>query len=486
MKRVLLLCVATLCVASSFAKVTLNSIWSDDMVIQRNWDVEFRGRSTAKEVVITPSWCDKSYTAKVGAEGKWCVKIPTGDAGVGYTVLFDDGDKLTLNNVLLGDVWLCLGQSNMVMKLSGMNQGMPVYGATDALMEANASYPMRLYETIVSPSDEPQESVKGRWMTTSPQDVLNFSAAAYFFGKRLVEALDVPIGLVVIARGGSRIESWMTREAIETAGVDYDKWIKANKKDVRLQQLMGQSVFYNGMLCPVEGLAVKGALWYQGEANIYNAQEYMTLFPSFAKLIRSHFDGGGDFPIYYAQIAPFYGADEASSRVEMREVMAKLNSIVPRSEMITLTDIGELRSIHPRYKKPVGDRFAMAALGDTYGYKRMVYQVPEFIEQKIGECKYISKYGIYLKFEKGMSQQGFYFTDGEPSKLFEVAGEDRKFYPAEVTNLTRDNDYQLFVWSDQVANPVAVRYGFKDYVKGDIYGIGGMPLSSFRSDDWDL
>lgn len=474
--------VAMLSVVSVEARVTLSSIWGDGMVIQREQQVLFWGESTAangRSVVIAPSWSKTKYKAVV-ADGRWSVKIPTAGAGGPYTVSFDDGEETTLSDVLLGDVWLCMGQSNMEMPMAGWaNQ--PVLEAQSAILGAGEKENIRLYQMEITPSQTPQSDVEGSWARCSPQSVADFSAVGYLFGREINAKLDVPIGLLSINKGASIVETWMAQEWLEQFK-EYDYSVLAARK-IPFRYQWEVCMLYNGMLAPIEGLAVKGAIWYQGESNIYNIEEYESLFPLFVKRLRDHFDGG-EFPFYYVQIAPYNVLAEFDNGVAMRELQTKLQDLTPRTGMVTLTDVGEERIIHPRHKVEVAQRLALWAFSDTYGIEGIECRAPEYESMKIAPIAEGSQQqGVALKFN---SPAMMHFRDGQESTLFEVAGEDRVFHPARVKFISDKEGYAMVAWSEEVESPVAARYAFSNYVVGDLFSNFGLPISSFRTDDWQL
>lgn len=472
------------------AKVTLSPLWGDNMVVQRNHEVIFWGSSDKKRgsVEITPSWSDKSYTAAIGKGGEWRVIIPTPDAGVGYNITFDDGDKLTLNNVLLGDVWLLMGQSNMSLKVRG-SAGQPVNESARTISQARSDRNIRLLTIDNIASQTPQESYPPHeWHLNNPESVSEFSAAGYFFGCDIESALQIPVGLISVNWGASIIEAWMSPEWLSKLK-EYDL-SHLSEKSIRKLPNRFPCYLYNGMIAPLKDISVTGALWYQGEGNRFNPQKYLALFPAFVEGLRSHMNSG-EFPFYYAQIAP-YSINNDYLWVVMREAMSQLMALTPRTGMVTLTDIGEQNRIHPRYKREVGERFALWALGDHYGLKGFDYRAPEYREVKFipATGKQPAKLGIYFDY----APNGLCFGDRNwESTNFEIAGEDRVFYPAQAKVIastavlpTKDSGPMIEVWSKEVEHPVAVRYAFKNFVIGDLYNTFGIPVSSFRSDNWEI
>lgn len=482
MKKILFIIVFLLVGGNVDAKVILPSILSDNAVLQRNSEVVLWGKATPnKKVKITTSWNGEKYQTLSDSEGNWQQTVVTSDAGVGYSVSFNDGETTTIQNILLGEVWLCSGQSNMELSLTG-NPTQPIEQATDLIFKANKDIPIRLFKVEQNPMSAPQESCSGEWKENTTEAVAKFSATAYFFAKYLNEVLGVPVGVVTTSWGGTKIESWISKEGLSKIK-EYDLSGLANK-DSDERYHMQPTTLHNGMIYPLRNLKFKGMIWYQGEANRSNGEEYLKLFPTFVGELRGLFDCG-DFPVYYAQIAPF-GYAKKNENVLMRETMAKLMSLVDKCGMVTLTDAGEETVIHPREKYKAGERFAYWALGDAYGIQGVDYRAPEYGDMQIMDADKRFPCRIAIRFD--YAPRGVCFGDGMTAATttnFEIAGEDRVFYPAQVKMMPK-NEYLLEVWSDDVPNPVAVRYAFKNYVKGDLFNTFGVPVSSFRSDDWEF
>ncbi len=465
---------------TSQAEVKLGSIWGDGMVLQRSADILFSGESDGSDVTITTSWSGKKkYKAAVSKDGSWSVEIPTPDADhKAHTITIDDGDRLTLSDVLLGDVWLCLGQSNMQMPMKGFIY-QPTEGKTNIIATAKPSREIRMFTAKVTPMSTPQKDVVGEWRLNTPAAVGDFSATGYFFANMVESVVDVPLGMVAVNRGATTIETWMSRESLAESGINKVYELPKNNKFTTRTPM----AHYNGMMAPLKGLSVKGALFYQGEANRMNQADYPYLFPKFVEQLRSEFRGG-EFPFYYVQIAPFAGPKgDKYEFVTMRETQAKLLDKTPRIGMATLTDAGEEHIIHPRRKRLAGERLALWALADTYGVEGFEPRVAEFKGAVAKIDPQVRKRGLDLKFD--YAPNGLHFNENSTSKLFEVAGADGVFYPAEAKLINRNGAF-VFVWSDKVAEPKDVRYAFRNYVKGDLFTSYGLPVSSFRSDSYTL
>lgn len=443
---------------STEAEVKMPAVFSDGMVLQQQSEVALWGSTDSKsgKVTITPSWDNRTYTVSAGKDGKWRTKIATPAYGGPYYIEISDGDRISLNNVLIGDVWVCSGQSNMDMRVSG-RYGDAVIGAQDAIF-APANPDIRMFNVGAKLVGEPLEDCTGKWEEASCETVPEFSAAAYFFARKLNELTGIPIGVIHASYGGSRCEAWMSNEA----AAKY-------KDDKRVQNA---SCLYNGMLNPVVGYGIKGCLWYQGEANTDYPELYTTLFPDMVRDWRSHWDCG-EFPFLYAQIAPYNYGDKKNSAF-LREAQLKSLDLVPNSGMVVLMDIGRENTIHPMDKKPVGDRFAYLALSKAYGKKVEGVEGPKYVGMEVDGDKLI------VKFEntgKGLT------TYRQPITGFEIAGEDHVFHPAKV-RYTKDLK-GLELTSPDVPKPVAARYDFVNYAKGCMFNSLGMPLSSFRTDNWE-
>lgn len=387
------------------------------------------------------------------------MRVETSAYGGPYTIEVSDGEAVHINNVLIGEVWLCSGQSNMDMRVSG-RYGDPVIGSLDAIV-TSANPQVRMFTVGSKMTNEPLTDCTGTWQEASSETVPEFSATGYFFARMLHRVLGVPVGIIHASYGGSRVEAWMSSEGI------------APYKD--LEDVHNASILYNGMMSPVVGYGIRGCLWYQGESNMDVPDLYTRLFPAMVQDWRQKW-GVGEFPFYYAQIAPNNynkGEGKGKNSAYQREAQMKCLSLIPSSGMITLTDIGDARTIHPMEKETVGKRFAYLALGRTYGMKGFPVTGPLYKSMQTEGNR------ITLSFDetgKGLTAYRQPLTD------FEVAGEDRVFHPAEA-RFGKDAQ-TVIVSSTEVEHPVAVRYAFKDYVKGSLYNMSGLPASSFRTDDW--
>ena len=437
------------------------------MVLQQQTDAAIWGTATAKNrVEVTTSWNSQSYSTKADLDGKWKLKVKTPAAGGPFSISITDGQVLILNNVLIGEVWVCSGQSNMQMPMKGyFNQ--PILGSNRAIA-TSANNSIRMITIGRDKSLERSEDFSGAWLECNPGSVGDFSATAYFFGKMIQQALGVPVGLICSSWGGTRIEPWISESGIK----NFD-WVSLpDKKQEEDYNQQTPTVLFNAMISPMVGYAIKGGLWYQGESNRNEPKEYEQLMPGLIENWRAEW-GIGDFSFYYCQIAPFdYGTNGFSSAY-LREAQLKASTAIPDIGMAVLMDVGEKHNIHPADKKAAGERLAFLALAKTYDMTGFEYSGPTFKE--------IVVEGSVVKLTFDHNENGL-TTFGKQLTHFKVAGENKHFYPAQAF-ITRSG---ITLFSPSVEKPVAVRYAFEDFVIGELYNTEGLPASSFRTDNWEM
>ncbi len=449
------------------AEVKLPSVFGDNMVLQQKTEAAIWGTASSnKTVKVTTSWNNKSYQAKSDVDGKWKVKVQTPAAGGPYTVTVSDGTPLKLNNVLIGEVWICSGQSNMEMPMKGYyNQ--PVLGANEAIATSENEN-IRLITVKKNKSLEPLDDFTGEWKECKPENVAEFSAVAYYFGRMIQDALNVPVGLVSTNWGGTRIEPWISESGLN----DFNFVELPDKNMTSDYSQQTPTVLYNAMIAPMVGYAMRGGLWYQGESNRNQPKEYEKLLPGLVQNWRNKWNIG-DFPFYYVQIAPFDYGQGGISSAYIREAMLNAADDIPNIGMASIMDVGEKDIIHPANKEVAGNRLAYLALANTYGEKGIETSGPLLKDMNID--------GQLVKLTFEHAQNGL-TTFGKPLQNFEIAGENQRFVPAEAF-ITRQG---ITVFSPQVEKPVAVRYAFKDFVVGELFNTEGLPASSFRTDDWEI
>lgn len=469
MKRLQTMLLVICVTMSALAKVRLPQFFSDNMVLQQQTDCNIWGWTEAgKKVIVLTSWDKKSYATTANKDGRFQVKVKTPEAGGPYEITFKDGETISLKNILIGEVWICSGQSNMEMQMKGY-KAQPVEGAAEELLSCNDNE-LRLFYGKRLASLEPQQDLAGSWLPANAASVREFSATAYFFGKALRKTLGVPVGLICTAFGGSACEAWMQAD-----------WLKAfpkvqqtiTEEDVKKLQQRCPTALYNGQLKPLIGYGIRGAIWYQGEDNVPRYDFYAPLMARMIQGWRSEWKQG-DFPFYYCQIAPFdYSVTDWAlyNSALLREQQQKVETMVDNCRMAVLMDTGIKDVIHPRKKRLAGERLAILALSNTYDIKGL----PDFAKYKEVEFKNDT---AVVAFDR--SKEWVYFENGSTSENFEVAGSDKVFHPATKVWVNRN---RVYVICNDVKKPVAVRYAFKDWVVGDLMH-DGLPVSSFRSDNW--
>lgn len=440
-------------VAPLGAEIRLPSILGDNMVLQQQSSVPIWGKAApGRKITVKASW-GKYASTTVAADSSWLIRLETPSSGGPYdVVLHGDGPVLTIHNVLIGEVWLCSGQSNMEMRMRGY-PSQPVDGALDAIIAAEPSVPIRLVRIPHQSSPEPLWDCRvDGWRLNEAAAVAEASATAYYFGHFLYEKLHVPIGLIMTSWGGTAIEPWMSGGNI-----------------------------YNAMLAPLAPYAVKGFIWYQGERNRPGNQPgkplYSELQAEFVKTLRSEFgDGSSAQSFYYVQIAPYpYDDPNGLGSAYMYEQQAAALNLIPNSGMVVTNDIGSASVIHPSTKPEVGRRLALLALQRDYGLLKGL--------------------DLSYPFFKSMETEGnratltFAVGPGALAPLhqdvigFEAAGEDRVFYPAKArVNPDKRNTVELSC--EQVRHIAAVRYCFHNYQVGTLTNIFRLPACPFRTDNW--
>ncbi len=458
------------------AKVTLPSFFSDNMVLQQNTEAAIWGwTDSGKKVTITTTWTGVKTVATPDESGKWFVRLQTPAAGGPYKIFITDGERITLNNVLIGEVWFCSGQSNMEMPVKGFN-AQPVKGSTDFILGAKPSTPIRMCTIEKKPALSPVQESKGSWEENTPEAVTGTSAAAYFFAVKLQESLGVPVGLLITDWGGSTIETWMSREVI--SGKFPGEFDLGFLDGTEMPQMCMHTpcTLFNGQVAPLIPFTFKGMLWYQGESNRGRAEQYVRLQKEYVAMMRDLFQNP-DAPFYFVQIAP-YPYDNPDSWVSgyLCEAQEKSLEVIPHSGMVTTLDIGEFGTIHPSKKQEIGYRLAYLALVNDYGMKGITAKAPTFESVKFENGNAVVTFNTYDNM--GLSPAVIEL------KGFEVAGSDKVFHPATARILGWNN--QVVVNCPEVTTPVAVRYCFRNWGEGTLFNNYGIPVGPFRTDNWNL
>ncbi|MDR1171900.1 MAG: sialate O-acetylesterase [Bacteroidales bacterium] len=449
------------------ADVKLPAIFGDNMVLQQQSQVAVWGWAKPNTGVrITGSWDKKTYSVTSDAQGCWRVKIATPAAGfTPCTLTISDGKAIVLGNILIGEVWICSGQSNMEMPMKGYRD-QPVEGGPEAIA-ASANPGIRCFTLKKASKAAPQDDCVGAWEVANPQTTPGFTAAGYFFGRLINQSLNVPVGLIHTSWGGSRIEAWMTPNSLKDIP---EKPVPASDADIKVQNGT-PTVLYNGMLHPIAGYGIRGAIWYQGESNREEPALYVKMFDAMVREWRNIW-GVGEFPFYYCQIAPYnYGGGVNSGYI--REAQAKGMTTTPNTGMAVLMDAESTGCIHPPKKRDAGERMAFWALAKTYGLDKMQYRSPELKSLEIEGRVAIVTFDMNV--DPGLT------TYGKEILNFRIAGKDKRFYSAKAAY----SGNKVYVFSPAVAEPVAVRYCFDDTSATELFTVeGNLPVSSFRTDDW--
>lgn len=488
------------CSISAHADVTLAPLFRNGAVLQQGKPVPVWGKADPGEKVSV-KFQGQTKEATAGSDGKWLATLdPLGVSKTPSDLTVTGKNTLNVSDVLVGEVWICSGQSNMAWN---------VVGAKDFNQEAAAAnYPLiRHFKVELKPSVTPEDNLNGEWAVCSPQTVKEFSATGYFFGRDLYKALDVPIGLVNTSYGGTPVESWMSDEALKSNPAFssvFDRWSKivadypnqekiyeeraAKWKEAKAAALkenkpfttraprkpdgpggrMTPSSLFNAMVHPLIPYAVRGVIWYQGEANAARFPEYGALFQSMITQWRKDFNQG-DVPFYFVQLANLERKADTSGQQWAFQREAQATALkLPNSGMAVTVDIGEADNIHPKNKQEVGRRLGLIALALTY--------------EKGGE--YAGPIFQAAKAEGNTMKVSFGHAKGlkllETPGTYELAGADKKFHPASAKVVGEE----LVVSSPSVQQPVAVRYGWMNNPSINLYNEAGLPAPPFRSDDW--
>ena len=476
MKKTVILLVLLLISGSLFAKVILPPVIGDNMVLQQQTSAAIFGKAEpGKKVSVKTSWNRKTLRTVADSEtGKWLVRVQTPAAGGPYEITISDGDKTVLHDVLIGEVWFASGQSNMEMPMKGYGS-QPAKDGTKYIVSAKASRPLRICNIEKRSSETVQDSCAGSWNKNIPNVVAATSATAYFFADALQDALDVPVGIIVSSWGGSRIETWIKREVFEKDYPDVDLGhldglhpVKSKYKDPCL--------LYNGQVAPLIPFTFKGMIWYQGEANRGQADQYIDLQRSYVKMMREDFQVP-DAPFYCVQIAPYpYGNARKTRSGYFCEAQQKSVEGIEHAGYVTTVDIGEHGTIHPCRKQEVGQRLAWLALQNDYGMDAIEAVAPKYKSVEFRDGKGFVEMEVG---SQGLSPMGAEIPG------FEIAGPDHKFFLAKAMRDSK-NKRVVVVWSDEVPEPIAIRYCWRNWCVGGLFNNFGIPAGPFRTDDWPL
>ncbi len=482
----------------SRADIRLPAMVGDHMVLQQNTSVNIWGWADSGETVnVVASW-GQTVSTRADKSGQWKAQLPTpGGSHTPHQIILQGNNTLYLRNVLVGEVWLCSGQSNM---------GWSVKQSNNSYMEIQqADYPsIRFFHVPNTMKWEPQEDVNARWEQCRPETVADKSAVAYYFGKVLTQKLDVPVGLIISAWGGSGAQAWIDKTSAQKEVPEIAEWYdkhEATMKQRHFEWMKGVAewrstqqseqldwssrparrlpadqhipfALYNGMIHPLKNYTLKGALWYQGESNVPRANQYRRLFPAMIRSWRNAWQQG-EFPFYFVQLAPYhYNDHQGVTSAELRDAQQQTLREVANTGMVVTTDIGNANDIHPRKKQEVGQRLAMLALHHDYGQLDQGYASPVYSKSEVKQKHVVVSfdYAKSLKVRRGNRIEGL-----------QIAGKDQRFVPAQGEII---NGNQLKVWSPSVKRPVAVRFGWSNAPFLNLFNEANLPVSPFKTDSW--
>lgn len=473
------------------ADVAVPNIFSHSMVLQQKQPNKVWGKADPGEEV-TVKIAGQSQQTTAGADGSWSVLLEPLPAGGPHELKISGKNDIAIGDVLVGEVWICSGQSNMQW---------PVQRTENAdLAYAAANYPqVRMINFPQVGSQNPIWSHDQRtWAVCTPETVPNFSAVGYFFGRQLHQTLDVPVGMINNAWGGSAVEAWIQRDLLaeqdifdatmanweekeQTAEMLSGKSNRTEQEDQKLKQLNRQmggnhrpANIYNGVLKSHMGYGIRGAIWYQGESNAGRAYQYRELFPLMIQNWRDQW-GQGDFPFYWVQLADFMAEKpqpDDSAWAELREAQTMTMSRLPNTGEAVIIDVGEGKDIHPRNKVIVGQRLARWALANQYDLE-VAYHSPSYDSMEKQGDK------IVLSFDH--VNGGWRPFDVKEPRGFAIAGADKKFVWADAKIIEGG---RIEVSNSDVSDPVAVRYAWADNPVCNMFDQVGLPLTPFRTDEW--
>jgi sialate O-acetylesterase len=448
-----------------FAIVRLPPIMSSNMVLQQNSQATLWGWADPSErFTIACSWKTTVDSVTAFNSGKWKAKISTPAARGPYTITIKGRiNTIVLENILIGEVWVCSGQSNMEMSNTKQIQDELPNGKNDNI---------RFFTVAKKTSNYPQDHADGQWVSCNEETLRRFSAVAYFFGKKLNTDLNVPIGLIQSAWSGTPVELWEPNEVIESDPVMIEAATKI--KDVTYRPNK-PGLIYNAMIYPISNYTIAGVIWYQGEGNTPRAYAYEKMFTGMIGAWRRQFEN--DFPFYYVQIAPYASYETPYEAALLMEQQTRSLSY-PKTGMVVITDlVDNIKSQHPLNKSDVGLRLANIALAEIY--KKNI-PAPAYLNPKYKNME-VSKGKINLYFDNASNGFGIKGNEKQPTE-FLIAGSDQNFLTADV-EIKKD---RIVVSNKQIPNPVAVRFSFSNTGMSNVFNKEGLPIIPFRTDNWDV
>lgn len=474
LKKLIIVALLAITAWSAEAQMSVSKLFSDGMVMQQLTEAAIWGKGTpGSAITVNTSWNGASYRCKTDADGNWRVEVKTPVASYRqYNIsIKGEGKTIKINDVLIGEVWLASGQSNMEMPMRGF-YNCPVENAAEFISAAPAVDKIRMFTVPIRQTEEPMEDVESQWCGADPNTIPDMSATAFFFARKLNETLDIPVGIVSCARGGARVESWLPKEILE-------KYPDENLDPghvAKMAEHLRPYQAYNGMLNPVKGYTVRGFIWYQGCSNVGKHEQ----FPERMTTMINHWrecwnDEEAKLPFYMVEIAPYRykPATPVSYASLLREAQHKVAHTVPNCGIVVTNDLVEsyeMDNIHPAKKQEVGERLAYWALNKDYGFSRIACESPYAVD--CVSMKEGNEIGVELtNTENGLSR--WMEIEG-----LEVAGSEGIFYPV---------SYAYFEWepkvlrirSEYVFDPCQVRYGWGDFNPGNLKNAEGLPVAPF-------
>jgi sialate O-acetylesterase len=432
------------------AEVKLPRVFSDNMVLQRDTPVRLWGWADPGEKV-TITFAKHRADVVAGKDGRWKATLPAMKAGGPYELIVKGINTRTIKDVLVGEVWFCSGQSNMALPvLKARNHDIEIAAADHSMI--------RILTTPTRQAKEPSTDVEAEWRVCSPRTISYFSATAYFFGRQIHQKLDVPVGLIVSAVNGTRIEPWTPASGVESV------------KELAGKDGTQNGDLYNGMVHPFTSFAIRGVLWYQGEGNVGDGSLYYHRMRALINGWRKNW-GVGNFPFYYVQLTPLnWGGKPVDQHAELWDAQRKALRIANTGMVVTTDIVGNVGEAHPKNKQEVGRRLALWALARTYNVKDLGYSGPLYKSMKIEGDK------VRITFDH--AEGGLSSRDGKPLTWFTIAGADNKFVPAQA----EIDGETVVVWSDEVTEPLAVRFGWHQIAEPNLMNRHKLPASPFRTE----
>lgn len=475
-KRILMFSLLALTLTTAQAKVKLPHLIGDNMVLQQQTDARLWGKAKPGATVsIKPSWAATATTVTAGKDGSWLTTVKTPAASMTpLSIEFNDGDgAVTISNVLAGEVWVCAGQSNMEMPVKGFGN-CPVEGYNQVAVDAVNSGAIHYVKVPSVMSMKPLDDADCEWKACSPATVGDASATGYFFARVVSRALNIPVGLVMANKGGTRVESWLDKDNLKKytkEPLDSMAMVKKFSWDYHRPLLWGNGTFH-----PILNYTVKGILFYQGCSNVGDpGNQYSERLKLLVEQWRRDFKLG-EIPFYFVEIAPYYYDNvNGTWGARLREQQKRASEIIPNSAMVCTNDCAypwETQQIHPTQKQKVGERLAWFALNRDYGMKEIMCTNYEF------KSLTISNDTCYVRLKNGYDA----ISRFEDIQGFEVAGEDRVFHKANAYHYYTKG---IIITCPEVKKPVAVRYCFRNFQLGNVANRAGLPLIPFRTDNWD-